>query len=111
VPEEPLDAVGVLFDVGINLRVGAFKICVGHNAGSAVAGADDVDHVQAALADEAVPVNIEKIEAGRGAPVAQKPRLHIVKRQGAFEHGIVFKVDLAHGKIIGRAPVGVHFGQ
>ena len=101
----------VLLDVGIDLGVGAFEIGVGHQAGAAVAGADDVDHVEVALADEAVPVDIEEVEAGGGAPVAEQARLDVVEGERALEQGIVFQVDLADGEIVGRAPVGVHAGQ
>ena len=76
-----------------------------------MAGTDDVDHVQIALTDEAVPVNIEKIQAGRGSPMAEQPRLDVVEGEGALEQGIVFEVDLAHGKVVCGAPVGVHFGE
>ena len=47
--EEALDAVAILLDVGVDLGVGAFKIGVGHEAGTAVSGADDVDHVEVAF--------------------------------------------------------------
>jgi hypothetical protein len=56
-------------------------------------------------------VHIEKVEPRRGAPVAQQARLHVVERQRPLQQGIVFQVDLADGKIVGGAPVGVHFGQ
>ena len=84
---------------------------VGDQARSAVAGTDDEDHVQVALADEAVAVDIEKIQARGGAPVAEQAWLDIVKRQGALEQGIIFEVNLVNGKIVGGAPVGVHFSQ
>ena len=110
-PEQPLDAVLVLADVGINLRIRSFEISVRHNPRAAVSRADDVDHVQPALADRAVPVHIEKIQARRRAPVAQQPRLHVVERQRPLQQRIVFQINLAHGKIVGRPPVGVHLRQ
>ena len=98
----------VLLDVRVDLGVGAFEIGVRDQAGAAVTRADDVDHVQVALADQPVPVHVEKIQSGRGAPVAQQARLHVVQGQGPLEQGIVFQVDLADGKIVGRAPIGIH---
>ncbi len=76
--------------------------------GTAVTGTDDVDHVEVAFADQAVPVDVEKVEAGGGAPVAEQARLDVVERQRAFEQRIVFEVDLADGKVVSGAPVGVH---
>ena len=96
-PEQALDAVAILLDVRIDLGVGAFEIRVRNEARAAVSGTDDVDHVQVALADQAVPVHVEKVEAGRGAPMAEQARLHVVERQRAFEQRIVFEIDLSDG--------------
>ena len=72
----------------IHLGVRAFEIGIRHQPRAAVTRADDVDHVQVALADEAVPVDIEEVEAGRGAPVAQQARLHVVERERPFSSGL-----------------------
>ena len=56
--KEPLDAVLVPLDVRIDLRLGTFKIGVGHKARSAVAGADDIEHIEVALADQPIPMHI-----------------------------------------------------
>jgi hypothetical protein len=74
-------------------------------------GADDVDHVQVALVDGAVQMHIEKVQPRRRAPVAQQTRLDVLQRQRLLQQRIVLEIDLAHGKIVGRAPVGVHLGQ
>src|ERR1700677_2509687 len=74
-------------------------------------GADEVDHVQAALANDAIPVHIEEVEAGRRAPVAKQTRLYVVDDQWPLKQWIVFEVDLAYGKIVGGAPVRIHLGQ
>ncbi len=110
-PEEPLDAVLVLLDVRIDLGVGALKVSVRHNPRTAVPWADDEQHVQVALADQAIPVHIEKVEPRRGAPVAQQARLHVVQGERALQQRIVLEVDLADRKIVGGSPVGVHLGQ
>ena len=109
--EEALDAVGVLLDMRIHLGVGTFEIGVGHDAGTAMAGADDVKHFEAAFANQAIPVDIEKVKPGRGAPVAQKARLHVVERERAPQQRIIFQVDLAHRKVVGGPPVGIHAGE
>src|SRR6185437_10056310 len=109
--EEALDAVLVLLDVRVNFRVGAFEIRVRHNAWASVTGADDVDHVQATVADEPVQMQVEKIEAGGGAPVAEQARLDVVDRQRAFKEWVVLEINLADGEIVGGPPVGVHFRQ
>ena len=109
--EETLDAVGVLLYRRVKLSVGTFKVGVGHQAWATVAGADDVDHVQVALVDGAVEVDVEEIEPRRGAPVAEQARLYIVQGERLLEKRITLEIDLAHGKIVGGAPVGVHAGE
>ena len=36
---------------------------------------------------------------------------YVGETQGAFEQRIVVQVDLSHGQIIGRPPIGMHFMQ
>ena len=107
-PEQPLDSVAVLLDVGIDLGVGTFQVGVGHQPRTAMSRPDDVNHVQIALADQPVPVQVKKVQPRRRSPVAQQPRLHVVQRQGPLQQRIVLQVNLADGEIIGGAPVGVH---
>ncbi len=57
---------------GIDFGVGAFEVCVGDHAGSAVAGSADVDRVQVVSLDGAVHVRVDEVQAGRGAPVAEQ---------------------------------------
>ena len=75
--EQTFHALGVLGDVGEEFAVGAFEAGVGNHAGAAVAGAADVDHVEIVLFDEAVAMDVDEIESGRGAPVAQQSRLDV----------------------------------
>ena len=110
-PEQPLDAVPVLLDVGIDFGVRTLQVGVGHQSRPAVPRPDDVHHVQVALANQPVPVHIKEVEPWRGAPVAQQSRLHVVQGQRPLQHRVVFQIDLANGEIVGRAPVGVHLGQ
>jgi len=83
--------------VGVDLGVGAIEESVRHEAGTAVSGADDVDHVEVAFFDEAVPVDVKEVETGGGAPVSEEARLDVVQGEGTFKQGIVFEVDLADG--------------
>ena len=110
-PEKPLDSVLVLFNVRIDLGVRPLKIRVRHQSRPAMPRPNQVNHVQVAFTDQPVPVDIQKIEPRCCAPVAQQPRLYVVQRQRAFQQRVVFQINLAHREVIGRAPVGVHFGQ
>ena len=53
-------------------------------------------------------MDIEKIETRGGAPVTQQAGLDVLQRQRSFEQRVVLQIDLPHGKIIRRAPIGVH---
>ena len=99
----------VLRDGGVELGVGAFEVGVGDEAGTAVAGAGDVDHVEVVLLDDAIEVDVDEILAGGGAPVAEEAFFDILEFEGLFEERVVVEVDLANGEIVGGAPVGVDF--
>src|SRR5438477_12645140 len=106
--EKSLQPACILRDVRIELAVGAFQVGVRHQAGPAVARASDKDHVQFVLLDDAINVNVDEVEAGRGAPVTEKPRLDVLQLQRLEEQGIVIEVDLADRQVIRGAPVGIH---
>ena len=44
-----------------------------------MAGAADVDRVEVVLLNDAVEMGVDKIEAGRGAPMAQEAGLGVLK--------------------------------
>ncbi len=52
--EQTLDALAGMPDRGIAFRIAAFEVGIGHQARPAVAGADDVDHVETVRADQPV---------------------------------------------------------
>jgi hypothetical protein len=83
--------------VRVDLGIGAFKVSVRHEAGTAVSRTDDVDHVEVAFFDQAVPVDVEEVETGGGTPVTEEAWLDVVEGEGTFKQGIVFEVDLTDG--------------
>ena len=106
--EQALHAGGILGDPGIQLRVCALKIGVGHHSGTAVPRAGNVDGVQPVFEDHPVHVRVNKIQAGSGAEMTQQARLGMLQAQRLAQERIVAQVNLAHGKIIGGTPVGIH---
>ena len=97
--------------VGIDLAVGAFEIGVGDERRSAVSGPGDVEHRQVVLPDDPIQVDVDEVETRRRAPVAEQPRLDVLARQRLLQQRIVVQIDLADRQIVGRPPVGVHFGE
>src|ERR1700730_5286711 len=77
--EQALHALFVLSDVGVDLRVGAFEVGVGDNSGAAVARSTNVNCVEIVGFDNAVEVSVDEIQAGRGAPVTEQPRLGVLE--------------------------------
>jgi len=105
--EQALHAFGVLADVRVNFAVAALQPGIGHHTGSAVAGAADIDHIQVALADNAVEMRVDKVEAGRGAPVSQQARLDMFRLKRFAQQRVRHQVNLPDGKVVGGAPVAV----
>ena len=105
--EEPLHALRVLRDSRIDLAIGPFEIGVGDQSRPAVTGAGDVDHVEIELLDHPIEMNVDEVEAGRRAPVAEKTRLDVFFLERLAQQRIVEQVDLADGQIVGGAPIGV----
>ena len=58
--------------------------------------------------DDAVQVDVDEVEAGCGAPVAEQPGLDVLRFQRLLQERIVVEVDLPDRQIVGRAPVRVH---
>ena len=83
--EETLHALFVPGNVRIDLAVGPFEISVGHHTWPAVAGTGDIDHVEVELLDQTVQVDVDEIEARRGAPMAEQARLDVVLRERDFQ--------------------------
>jgi len=106
--EEALESVEVALDVGVDLGVGAFEIGVGDDAGRPVAGANDEHGVGVLVADDAVEVEVNEVESGGGAEVAEQAWLDVIAGERLAEQRIVAQVDLTDGEIVGSAPVGVH---
>ena len=110
-PEQSPHTLGVLGDVGVDLRVRAVEVGVGHEARTAVAGAGDVDGRLLALLDRPVEMCVEEVEAGRRPPVTEQSGLDVVARQRGAEQWVVQQVDLTHGQVVRGAPPAVDLGK
>ena len=106
--KEAMQSDPAAFDRRIALRVGPFQIGLRHQARAAMAGTDDVDHVQIVFLDQPIEVDVEKIQSGRRAPVPEQARLDVLERERGFEQGIALQVNLADREVIRCAPIGVH---
>ena len=103
-PEQPGHSPGVLGDARVELAVGAFEIGVGHHAGPAVPGPANVDDVQVGVPDHPVEVRVDQVEARRGAPVPEQPRLDVLGPQRLGQQRVAEQVDLPHGQVVRRPP-------
>ena len=73
-----------------------------------MAGAGEIDHIQIVLLDDPVEMGIDEILARTGAPVADDFLLDLFGGERAFQQGVVQKIELAGGKVVGGAPVHIH---
>ena len=110
-PEEAPHALLVLRYLGVDLGVRPLEVRVGHEPGAAVAGPRDVDHAQVALLDRPVEMDVEEVESRRRAPVAEQPRLHVLRQQRLAQERVVEEVDLPDGEVVRGAPVRVDAAQ
>ena len=107
-PEQPLQPVFVLGDGVIDLAVGPLEVGVGDEPGTAVAGTGDEDRVEVELFDDPVHVEIDEVEAGRRAPVAEEARLDVLELERFLEEGVRKEVDLADREVVRGLPPGIH---
>ena len=81
---------------------------MGDERRAAVARAGQVDHVGVALVDQPVQVDVDQAQPGRRAPVAEQPRLDVLRPQRLAQQRIVQQVDLRDGQVVGGVPVALH---
>ncbi len=83
--------------IGVELAIGALEIGVGDHAGRAMARACHEQDVRVPLTDDAVQVDIEKIQSRHGAPMAQQARLGVIPPERLAQQWIGEQIDLTDG--------------
>src|SRR6266511_885550 len=106
-PEELAQSRRVAPDVRIDLAVGPFQIGIRDQPWAAVSWPGDVEHVERALPDRAVQVDVDQIQPRRRAEVAQQARLDLLCLERLVQQRVVEQIDLPDREGVGGAPVGV----
>ena len=107
-PEQPGHPRGVLGDARVELAVGSLEVGVRHHARAAVPRPGDVDDVQVLVPDYPVEVRVDQVQARRGAPVPEQPRLDLLGPQRLGQQRVFpQQVNLPHGQVVRRAPPGI----
>src|ERR1700722_12802058 len=109
--KQPFQTSLILADVGIDLAVGTFEISMADDGGTAVPRPRHVDHVHVVFLDDPIQMRVDEILSRSRAPVPQQHALDVRKRQRLAQQRVVAQIDLSHGEVIGRAPVGIHFAR
>ena len=109
--EQPLHALGILADIGIRLGVSSFQVRVSHQTRSAMTRPGYINNVEIEFLDQPVEMNVDEIQAGRGAPMAQQPRLNVLQRKRLAQQRVIVEINLADGEIIRGAPIRVYLLQ
>ena len=78
-PEQAQHAAPAALDGGIALGVRAFQVGLRHDPRTAMAGTDDVDHVQVVFLDQPVEVDVEEVQSRRRAPVTKQSRFDVLE--------------------------------
>src|SRR5437763_9314161 len=97
----------VATDVRVHLAVGAVEIRPCNQSWTAVTRSRHVDRTETARADRAIHVGVDEIQARRGAPVTEQPRLDVLRPQRSAEQRIVQQVDLPNRQVVGCAPPAI----
>src|SRR5437773_1222695 len=105
--EEPLHALGVPSDRGVDLAVGALEVRVREESRAPVTGPGQVDDVRADVPDQAVQMDVDQAQAGRRAPVPEEPGLDVLGPQRLAEKRVLLEIYLSDGEVVRGAPVGV----
>src|SRR5262249_5749012 len=100
-----------LRNVGVELAVGALQVRVGYQPGSSMTRTGYVDDAQIVLLDQPIDVNVDEIQPRCGAPMTQQARLDVRDLERLVEQWIGEEVDLSHGDVVRRTPVGMHLAQ
>ncbi len=109
--KELLHSVGVLPDVGVDLAVRPFEVRVGHVRGPSMARTGDEDRAQPSLANRAVEMHVDEVQARHRPEVAEQTRLHVLGLQLLPKQRVVEEVDLTDREVVRRAPVAVECVQ
>ena len=60
-----------------------------------MARAGNENDAQIIFLDHAIEVDVDEVEPRRGAPMSEKPRLHVLAFQRFFQERIVIEINLA----------------
>ena len=82
-----------------------------HQPRTAMAGADDINHVQIVFFDQPVEMDINEVEPGGGTPMPKQTGFDVFELEWSLEEWIVLQINLPNRKVIRGAPIRVHFFQ
>jgi hypothetical protein len=71
-------------------------------------GPGDVDHVEVALLDHPVQVNVDEVQARRRSPVAEQPGLDVFLCERLLKQRVVIEIDLADRQLVGGPPIRIN---
>ena len=71
-------------------------------------GPCQVDNVRVALLNQAVKVDVDEVEAGRSAPMAQEARLHVIRLQRRPQQRVLPQVNLGDRQVVGSGPIALY---
>ncbi len=96
-PKETFYTFFIRRNIRVDLAVRPFQISIGDKTRAAVAGTGDVDRVEVVFLDGPVHMDVDKVQAGRGSPVAEQARLDVLQLKRLLQERVIEKVDLSDG--------------
>src|SRR5579872_4391325 len=105
--EEFAQAFGVLAHLGIDFGVSSFQVCWTEDAGSAMAGAGEKNHVEIEFLDEPAQVNVHERKARARSPMTKKPVFNVFGLQRFCEQRIIDEINHSKAEVAACAPAGI----
>lgn len=103
-PTHPVDALGVVRDFRIDLRVRSLEIRRRDQRRTAVPGTGHVQPVCAGGDDVPIEERVDHRQAGAGPPVPEQSGLDVLGTQRFPQKRVVLQIDLRDGQVVGRCP-------
>lgn len=103
-PTHPVDALGVVRDFRIDLRVRSLEIRRRDQRRTAVPGTGHVKPVCAGGDDVPIEERVDHRQAGAGPPVPEQSGLDVLGTQRFPQKRVVLQIDLRDGQVVGRCP-------
>ena len=107
-PEKAAHPFLILGHFRVEFAISALKPAVRDDAWRPVPWPGDKEDADIPCFDDPIEMDIDKAKPRRGPPMAEQAGFDMLDLQRLLQKGVIKKINLSNGKIVGRAPPSVH---